>query len=168
MGLAAYSNFVPPYAEEIGLPFISIYYLCYAVAAIAVRLYGGRLADRVGERRITPWAFLINGLGLLMVTIMTGHGVMILCGLVTGCGHGLLFPSLNAIMLRDEARQVRGRLNGIYSGAIDGGNFLGALLLGAIGELAGYRLLFVTAGSSLVFGMVLFYAWLSGKAEPAK
>jgi len=59
-GLAASGSFVSPFAKEQKIVFISLYYISYSLAAILTRLLGGRLADRIGEDRIIPYALTIH------------------------------------------------------------------------------------------------------------
>jgi MFS family permease len=153
IGLAATGNFISPFAKERGLPFISLYYICYSSAAIFTRLLGGRLADRVGEHRIIPYALLLTSAGLMMLIFLSGSTLLALSGLMSGCGHGFLFPCLNSLIIRDKPINIRGKITGIFTGGIDAGSFAGSVLLGYIGELAGFQALFLAAGLLLLVGL---------------
>jgi predicted MFS family arabinose efflux permease len=154
-GLAAAGNFVAPLALERRIAFVSLYFLCYSTAAVLVRLVGGRLADRFGERRIVPYALTITGGGLLALTLVHGQLALALAGLTAGCGHGLLYPALNSWAIRGESATVRGKVTGIYTGALDAGNFSGSLLLGLVGEWCGLSVLFLVAGGALLIGLLV-------------
>jgi len=95
-GLAASGSFVSPFAKEKEISFISFYYISYSSAAVLTRLFGGRLADRIGEDHIIPYALILTGGGLLILMLLGGRTVLILSGLISGCGHGFLFPCLNS------------------------------------------------------------------------
>jgi len=155
-GLAASGGFVSPYGKEQHIAFVSIYYLGYSFSAVTTRLVGGRLADRVGELRVIPYALAITGLGLIMLLFLGGIPILVLSGVMTGCGHGLLFPCLNALIIRGQAIHIRGKLTGVFTGAIDAGSFLGSVILGYIGEWTGYKGLFLTAGLTVLAGLVIF------------
>jgi len=159
-GLAAAGNFVAPLAVERHIAFVSLYFLCYSAAAVLVRLVGGRLADRFGERRIVPYALSITGGGLLALTLVHGQLALAAAGLAAGCGHGLLYPALNSWAIRGEPAAVRGKVTGIYTGALDAGNFSGSLLLGLVGEWCGLSVLFLVAGGALLTGLLVL--WRSG------
>ena len=77
-------------------------------------------------------------------------------GLLFGTGHGLIFPTLNAMAIRNEPYAVRGKITGIFTGGIDSGIFTGSLILGLVGEWLGLGWLFVCAG-----GLVLLGLWLA-------
>lgn len=155
IGLAATGNFISPFARERELPFISLYYICYSSAAILTRIGGGRLADRVGEDRIIPYALLLAGSGLMVLIFLSGSTVLAISGVMSGCGHGFLFPCLNSLVIRNEPIDIRGKVTGVFTGGIDAGAFAGSIVLGYIGELAGYQALFLAAGLALLLGLVV-------------
>jgi MFS family permease len=155
VGLAASGGFVSPFAKQKGLAFISLYYIAYSTAAIVIRPFGGRLADRFGEGRLLPYALVLTASGLLVMTLLGGAGILLTAGLFMGCGHGLLFPTLNTLAIRGEAPEVRGKVTGVFTGGIDLGSFLGSVVLGYIGDWAGYRALFAAAGLAVLSGLGL-------------
>jgi len=154
--LAASGGFVSPFAKEKNLAFISIYYLSYSGMAVLTRFVGGRLADRLGELRIIPYAMILTGAGLLLLCFLGGEGILVFSGLLSGLGHGFLFPCLTAVAVRDEPIAIRGKVTGAFTGSMDGGAFFGSILLGYIGEQAGFPALFLTAGLSLFVGLFFF------------
>jgi predicted MFS family arabinose efflux permease len=154
--LAASGGFVSPFGKEKHIAFISLYYLSYSGMAVLTRFVGGRLADRLGELRIIPYAMLLTGLGLLLLCFLGGEMILVISGLMSGCGHGFLFPCLTAIAVRDEPIAIRGKVTGAFTGSMDAGAFSGSILLGYIGERAGFPALFLTAGLSLFIGLFFF------------
>ena len=152
-GLSASGSFVSPFAKEQNLAFISLYYISFSSAAVLTRLFGGRLADRIGEDRIIPYAQILTGGGLLILILLGGNTILALSGFVSGCGHGLLFPCLNTLAIRDQPIDIRGKIIGVFTGGIDTGVFVGSIMLGYIGEWAGFRPLFFAAGLALFLGL---------------
>jgi len=161
-GLSASASFVAPLAKERQLTFIALYYIFYSLAAVTTRLFGGRLADKIGEDRIIPPALVLTGAGLLVLIFLGGNTILTLSGLMSGCGHGLLFPCLNSLAIRQEPIHIRGKITGVFTGGIDAGAFVGSIMLGFIGEWAGFRALFFAAGGSLLTGL-WFYRLLNRK-----
>jgi len=153
IGLAATGNFISPFAKERELPLISLYYICYSSAAILTRIGGGRLADKVGEDRIIPYALLLAGGGLMVLVFLSGSTVLAISGAMSGCGHGFLFPCLNSLVIRNQPIDIRGKITGVFTGGIDSGAFAGSIALGYIGELAGFQALFLAAGLALLLGL---------------
>ena len=155
-GLSAFIGFASPFAREQGIAFISLYYIAYSGAAVLTRFFGGRFADRIGEDRIIPYALILTGGGLLTMALLGGNVILILSGLISGCGHGFLFPCLNALAIRDEPVDIRGKITGIFTGGLDAGVFVGSVMLGYIGEWAGFRALFFAAGLALFIGFGVY------------
>jgi len=156
VGQAAVGNFVAPLAEARTLPHIFLFYTAYAIAAVGVRFAGGRLADRLGERRLLPWALLITGSGLMVLAWISSDPGLAFAGALCGGGHGLLFPSLNSLAIRNEPFHLRGKITGIFTGGIDFGIFFGSVLLGRIGDVAGMSALFAVASAALLIGLPIY------------
>lgn len=155
-GLAATASFVAPLAQQRQLSHISFYYIAYSCAAVGIRFVAGRLADRLGEKQFIPWGLLIAVSGLLLMPLIHGNLLFLVAGFLFGLGHGLLFPSINAMAVRNEPYAVRGKITGIFTGGIDAGTFSGSLILGMVGEISGYDSLFVCAGLVMLCGLWVF------------
>jgi MFS family permease len=156
VGLAGTGNFVAPLAEERDLGFISIYFFCYSGGAIAVRFVGGKLADEVGERTVLPYSILLYITGIFLLPVTYNQWLLCAAGVISGIGHGLLFPLLNTMAVRGEPGEIRGKATGIFTGGIDTGLFAGSLILGYIGDWFGLNILFVCAGLSMASALLLF------------
>ncbi len=156
IGIAATSNFVAPFAEQRGFELISAFYISYSAGAIATRILGGRLADHYGENRILPYGILFFAAGLLLLPFTCTQLALIGTGACAGIGHGLLFPSLNSLAIRNEPAEIRGKVTGIFTGGIDAGSFAGSLILGYIGQWFGLNALFLFAGAIMTAGLFLF------------
>ncbi|MGV8074928.1 MAG: MFS transporter [Syntrophobacteraceae bacterium] len=156
IGLAGCYNFVTPFAHELLLPLVSFYFVAYSSASVLTRVIGRGFTDRVGVERIIPYALALSGGGLLLMIALNGNVVLTLGGILAGCGHGFLYPSLGALAMLGEPTAIRGKIVGIFTGAIDAGSFIGSFGLGYIGELAGFRTLFLVAGVALFLAIAVF------------
>jgi predicted MFS family arabinose efflux permease len=96
------------------------------------------------------------GGGLLSLTLPGGEFMLLLSGFMAGCGHGLLYPSLNVLAIRGEPPHMKGKITGVFTGSIDAGVFVGSVVLGYIGRWAGFSRLFLTAGMALILAFVIF------------
>jgi predicted MFS family arabinose efflux permease len=105
---------------------------------------------------LLPWGITLYVLGLVLLPGVDGTLLLNLAGAFAGAGHGLLFPTLNTLAVRDEPGEVRGKATGIFTGAIDAGCFAGSLLLGYIGQWLGLTTLFWVAGAGMAGGLLLF------------
>jgi predicted MFS family arabinose efflux permease len=155
-GLAAAGTFLPPFAAERNISILSYYYISYSGTAILTRLLGGRLADRMGESRIIPRAFLLLSVGLAVIICLNDHVLLTLAGILMGCGHGFLYPALNTMAVRNESPDNRGKATGIFTGSIDAGVFIGSTALGYVAEWSGYPVVFAMGGAGCLCGCGLF------------
>ncbi len=156
VGLAGSGNFVAPLAEERNLGFISAYFFCYSGGAITIRFVNGWLSGKFGENRILPCSIVLYMAGLLLLPLAYNQAVLCVAGILSGIGHGLLFPLLNTMAVRDERSSIRGKATGIFTGGIDSGIFAGSLILGYIGEWFGLNVLFLCAGLSMTIALIIF------------
>ena len=156
VGLAGSGNFVAPLAEERNLGFISAYFFCYSGGAITIRFVNGWLSGKFGENRILPCSIVLYMAGLLLLPLAYNQAVLCVAGILSGIGHGLLFPLLNTMAVRDESASIRGKATGIFTGGIDSGIFAGSLILGYIGDWFGLNVLFLCAGLSMTIALLIF------------
>ena len=168
MGMATQAGFVAPYVEYLGLPNISFFFIAYSAAAVLTRVFGSKLADRVGEERIIPWFFVVNAIGFLSLIFVKDSWFLVVSGLVTGSGHGFVFPCLNALAFRNEPAHIRGKIAGISTGGMDSGMLLGSLIMGYIGDWFGFRPLFLTTFLILLSASGLFFVLLGREVRSNK
>jgi MFS family permease len=58
--------------------------------------------------------------------------------------------------IRDEPISIRGKITGVFTGSIDAGVFVGSIILGYIGDWAGFRALFLAAGLVILAGLGVY------------
>ena len=155
-GLAGSGNFVAPLAEERNLGYISFYFFCYSGGAITIRFVNGWLSGKFGENRVLPCSIVLYMAGLFLLPLAYNQAVLCVAGVLSGIGHGLLFPLLNTMAVRDERASIRGKATGIFTGGIDSGIFAGSLILGYIGDWFGLNVLFLCAGLSMTIALIIF------------
>lgn len=155
VAFAAHSSFLAPFAQKNALS-ISAYFVSYSAAAVLARISGGYIANRFGEIRVIPVALVMAGIGFLcLIGVSTTAGLMG-TGFLAGMGHGLVFPSLFAVTLYPIKAETRGKVNGALSGGFDAGVFLGALVMGQLGELYGFSIIFGMAAACITLGLGIF------------
>ena len=156
IGMASHTNFVSLYAQQRQIGLVSIFFIAFSTAAVITRFFGGRLADRVGERKVIPVALVVSAIGFLGLVFAKSNTMFFLTGLFVGLGHGMIYPALAALVVRDRPYSIRPKMIAIYTGAVDGGVFAGSLLLGGIGEFWGFGALYLTACVASVLGLFFF------------
>ena len=149
--------FLPPFASYAGLPRIGPFYLLYTSAAIAVRLLGGRVADRLGRPQVILPSLVGLATGVLLFSILRSTWLLLIIAVINGASHGFLYPAASALAFDRAPRGGRGRALAAYNMASVSGGALGALGFGWMAQFVGYRVGFLIAGLILMSGALLFW-----------
>ncbi len=149
--------FLPPFARVVGLPRIGPFYLLYTSAAVAVRLLGGRLADRWGRQPVIFPSLVGLAVGILLFSVLRSTWLLLLIAVINGTSHGFLYPAASALAFDRAPVGARGRALAAYNMASLAGAALGAAGFGWLAERVGYRAAFVAAALPLLGGAWLFW-----------
>jgi MFS family permease len=155
--------FLPPFGRDVGLPRVGLFYLVYTAAAIAVRVAGGRLADRLGRRQIILPSLAGQTLGLVLcIGLESSAAVLVLVGLLNGAAQGFLFPATSAMAFELAPGGRRTQALAVFNMAVLLGGVIGATGFGWLAEVLGYRPSFALIGAVLGAGTLVF--WWSSRA----
>ncbi len=148
--------FLPVYAPQRGLADFGIFFTVYAAATLASRIFAGRLSDRWGRRRVILPFMLLLAAGVFALPLLDSLALLVLIGVAFGFGFGAFMPTLNALVVDKTPPAERGAALGFFTSFMDGGITAGSVLLGLVGERAGFPAMFIVAGFVLVAGILLF------------
>lgn len=142
--------FSPLFLQELGIVPVSLFFIVYAVAAVAVRLVFRSLADRMGHLRVARWCFFLLALSVFWMSYSRTALAFAAASCLFGCGHGLMYPSLAAYSINAVKG---GRLRGmaLWAGGFAVGVSVGAWVAGGIAELYPIATMF---RASLVFPLI--------------
>ena len=159
---------IPDQSQLLGLtgPTKGLFYICYTVASLLVRLLAGKTSDRHGRVPVLRWSALVLALGLAVLVWSPSVPVFLLGAVIFGLGTGLNSPTLYAwtVDLSDPARRGRG-IATMYI-ALEVGIGIGAVLAGWIFSNQPARLPYVHALSLASVLAALAYLWLGVKNQP--
>lgn len=155
-GMASTMNFVTLYAQQQMIEVVSIFFIAFSGAAVMTRIFGGRLADRIGESRIIPFALVLSVVGFLSLIPAGSTNGFLLSGVLVGLAHGFLFPGLTSIMVRGKPYAMRPKLIAIFTGAVDGGVFAGSIILGATAQRLGFESIYAVAALAMASALAVF------------
>jgi len=166
IGLAAFTAFVRLYVGELGMDGAQPIFLLYGGLVLVVRIVGARLPDALGPRRAGTGALSAGAAGMAVIAAWPS-----LLGLVIGTalfavGMSLLFPALLILALSSAPDRERASVVGTFSSFFDLSQGIGALLLGGVAELAGYRGTFAVAAGLAVVGLVVLRGGVSRRDAP--
>jgi MFS family permease len=173
LGSGTIFAFLPTFAQSLAVSGLSLFYTAYAAAAIAVRIFGGRLIDTRGRRAvIVPSMFLqmvapalLAAVGFAVTRTSTTPVVPVLfvAGLVSGAAHGFLYPGLAALVTDVAPVARRATAVGVFSAMFLLGQTSGAFVFGAVAHALGYAFLWTILALLLLIGAALAV----GLARPA-
>jgi predicted MFS family arabinose efflux permease len=137
-------TFLAPFALAQGVHAIRAFFISYTCAALAVRLLGGRMADRLGHGAVAARAVLLYGFVIASAGFVGPHHLVVL-GIGFGMAHGAAFPALMALLVSGTPPARRPRVLGIANGAMSIG-ISAVFPAGMLVKPLGYAAVFALAG----------------------
>lgn len=131
------------------------------------------LADKVGRRLIAIIGTVIIAVGMLMSPLATSMGGLLLARIVTGLGLGALVSVVGVIVSEYSNRRVYPMVMAVYAAGINIGAVLGAVIIGPMLPIDGWRFGFWVGVvlSVIAFAIALFLfpesvSWLAARRRP--
>jgi MFS family permease len=165
VGLAGFVSFVPLYVSQIGMADSRGVFLLYGCLILAVRILGARLPDRLGSLRAGTAATGLAAAGLMVMAAFASPLGLYAGTAVFSIGMSLLYPSLLTLALTGVPETERASAVGTVSSFFDASQGLGALILGGVAALAGYRGAFVAGAVLALAGMVMLRSGVGARAR---
>jgi MFS family permease len=170
IGLAGFTAFVPLYVRELDLGGADWIFLLYGGLILCVRIVGARLPDILGGRVAATIALSCGAAGLTLMAGWRSVAGLVLGTAVFAAGMSLLYPALMLLALTAVPEHERGSVVGTFSSFFDLSQGLGALILGGVAALAGYRGAFAGGAVAAAAGVVLLQLRIGltsrGRAKP--
>jgi MFS family permease len=160
---------IPDQSRLLGLagPTKGLFYICYTLASLAVRLVAGKASDTHGRVPVLRWSAGILALGLAVLVWSPSVSVFLVAAVIFGIGTGLNSPTLYAWTIDLSHPERRGRGVATMYIALEVGIGIGALLAGWIFDNQPARLPWVHALSLVSVLAAIGYLLLGVKATPA-
>ena len=155
IGLAGFTEFVPLYVKQIGMDNSSSVFLLYGCLILGVRIFGARVPDRIGPLRAGSIATVTAGAGLLIIATFASPAGLYAGTVVFSVGMSFLYPAMLTLALTGLSTTERGSAVGTVSSFFDLSQGIGALILGVVAALAGYRGAFAAGAVLAVAALVL-------------
>jgi MFS family permease len=172
IGLGLPSTFLRPYAAELGIPRIGLFFLVYAVAAIITRVVTRRWAELYGPRRIILLGLAGVAVSMMLFLLVQAEWQLVLPAIGYGCSHAILFPAVVAAGSLAFPPANRGLATLLMLATWDLGQLIGAPAAGValrVARLTGlppYPTMFLSI--AVLLGIILiYYAIRSRVAEKA-
>ncbi|MEM7008011.1 MAG: MFS transporter [Thermodesulfobacteriota bacterium] len=154
-GLGAILNFVATFLRSKGLAAF-YFFLTYTIAVTAVRIFGGRISDKLGRKVIASPCLLAVSVSLAAMYFVDNALEAILISLFFSIGYGFLYPTLSALVIDKAGSDERGKAMGAFNASYSMGiNFL-AFPLGLVARDFGYEVMYFATGCMVFLGFILF------------
>nr|WP_284711024.1 MFS transporter [Brevibacterium sp. XM4083] len=115
----------------------------------------GPVADRIGRRRMTIIALIVNGAGLFLSATATSATELGIWRVVTGLGIGGILVGTNVICAEYASRKRRGLVISIYTAGYGVGAAVGGTIMVSLISSFGWRSVFVFGGALTIIALIL-------------
>jgi len=154
--VAVFMAFATVTAADRGVEHPATIWLTYAGGAVAVRLVGAWLPEKVGPSKVAAGALLLYAAGLLIASQATTDGGFALAGLVAGLGHGYCFPVLTAQVVDRSPDALRGVAMATFTGLWELARLVMAPTFGKLADLTSDGRMLKTAAGAAVVGLAVW------------
>jgi MFS family permease len=151
------NNFISVYSEAAGLVRVASFFTVYTLGAILIRVFSARAADRLGKTKLILPALALMGVGQIVMVQPGFAPAFFFMGFLLGCGHGMLYPAMNALTVERAGEQDRGSGNAIILSAVDLGTFAGSAFFGDVANKLGFVMMYRLSGLFVLLGLGLFF-----------
>ena len=165
IGLAGFTEFVPLYVGKIGMSSSGTVFLLYGCLILTVRIFGARVPDRIGPLRAGTLATVLAASGLALMAAIPSPIGLYAGTVVFSIGMSFLYPAMLTLALTGLGASQRGSAVGTVSSFFDASQGIGALLLGVVASLAGYRGAFAAGAVLAVAALVLLRSGIDPRAR---
>jgi MFS family permease len=155
-GYGAVVSFAALWTEQNGVAPRGIWFTTFALVVLVSRLFSGRLADRVGARRLLLPAFVLGAVALLLLGSATTRGALVGSAALYGLTFGNAYTFFVAYLLKHVPSERRGAAFGAIIAAFDTGIGTGSMALGALAERVGFGSAFHVGGALALLSPVAF------------
>jgi predicted MFS family arabinose efflux permease len=155
-GYGGVTSFVALYADANAVTPPALFFTLFCVITIVTRPFIGRLADRIGYRRVFLPCVLLIALGFALLAAGGSRPFIVASALTFGTGFGSAYPVFLAHVLKFVDEDRRGAAFGSIIGMFDTGIGTGSIAMGWIIEALGYRAAWATAAALAVCSIPYF------------
>jgi len=157
-GFAAMNTFFPLHAKLLGFQ-AGLFFVCYGLSLLAVRLALGSLADRVNRGKLIVACMLGFGLLLLSTSQVGSVKTSAFLGVLFGVVQGLSYPAMMAQMVDRSNDNNRAVIVALFTGSFGVGINLSVLVWGIVANSYGLSFMFMVGGL-LMFLTAASCAWV--------
>lgn len=137
---------LPLYARSIGMENPGLFYTVFALAAIGIRAYAGRLSDRLGRIQVLVPATGLLAVALWAIAAGPRPSMLLVIAVVYAVGYASLHPTNLAFAVDRASAEDRPLALGIVNSGFALGMGTGAIAMGAVLAVTSFAATFAVAG----------------------
>jgi len=157
-GFGATQTFVPVLMERYSIGRVGFFFAAWSLTAVVARASLGSISDRLGRRAVLIPAMVIMTLAVGSLAFVRTLPTIVAVGAFFGLAHGMLYPTMNALVTDWSNPRNIGRTQSLFSGSYSLGISTCAFFFGMVVESYGYPAMFLTAMSITIVGLAAFVA----------
>jgi MFS family permease len=157
IGTGAVFTFLKPFVEREHLGSVTLFVSAYAIAAITLRVFFGRLPDAIGRVRVLYPSLLALAGAVALTSIARTNVMLVAAGTLAGLGQGLSFPVLTSLVIERAPEERRGSAMAALTAVFDGSQLISGPLFGSIALATNLRTTFACAALMPLFGALSFF-----------
>ena len=163
LGFAGILGFVASFEKEAGLTESwQYFFIVYTLFTLMSRPFTGRMFDKLGANIVMYPAFVIFGIGLLLLSVASTGWELLLVAACMGIGFGTYMSCAQAIAIMVSPKNRMGVATSTFFIFMDLGVGLGPSLMGLFIPMAGFRELYL-ALAVLQFASAGLYLITTGR-----
>jgi MFS family permease len=155
-GYGGITSFAALYAKDSGTQPVGIYFLVFAGVMLFSRPFAGRIADRIGRKRILVPCLGLIFVALMLLTISGRFWMLFASAALFGIGFGSAYPIFAAIILDRTESHRYGAAYGSILLAFDTGMGSGSILTGILIQHFSYHVAFGATAALALFSIPYF------------
>jgi len=166
VGIAAGSimSFVALFAAEREFNNVAWFFFIVAIASFAVRLFSGKMFDRLGPGSVLLPSAVFAIAGLLVLTIARNDVQFLIAGALYGFGFGAIFPAIQTWCVNLVEEHEHENAMASFFNFFDLGIGGGSLILGVVASAFSYTVVYaISIGIFVVY--ILLYLVYSQKQQ---
>lgn len=157
-------SYISLYAMERNLvDAASFFFVVYTVSVLVSRPITGRIIDKMGGNYVLYPAFLLFGIGMIILGVSTDGFMLLFSSMIIGLGFGNISSVGQTLAVKDIPDTRISFSTATFFIFFDLGNGIGPLIIGNIISIIGYKYLYILLGG-LIF-VVGFSYFIKNKKQ---
>lgn len=148
-------SFFSDFAYDRGVANVGMFFVYFSASAVAMRLFAGRIIDRVGRGRMLVPSLLLFAAGIFYLHSISSPASVVTGGILCGLGQAFLYPVLMSLALGRAGDCDRGMITGLYTAVFDAGLGFGSFFWGGVANFFGYSAMYIAASIASASGILL-------------